>query len=46
MVRGRLQVIVSMWLGSDKGTYPSMYKLVDDSSFNCSILVLNESDFE
>ena len=25
--------------------YPSIYKLVDDSSFNCSIFDLNESGF-
>ena len=33
--------------GNEKmDTYPSMYRLVEASSFNCSILDLNESDFE
>lgn len=49
IVRGRLQVMDGQRTtqGSEKvDTYPSMYKLVDDSSLSCSILALNESGFE
>ena len=37
-------MIVQHMIDSEKtDAYPSMYKLVDDSSLNCSILALNES---
>ena len=40
-------MVVNVRIGNEKAdTHPSMYKLVEDSSFNCSILALNESDFE